>query len=91
MVRWLVPLVLIAACSAEHAKVVRTLGYGMVIEGGAVFAASYAAQDPDDSITTSVAIAAPLVVAGIVAIVAGRTLPRAPDTRQTDCGGCVHP
>ena len=75
MVRWLIPLVLLG-CSPERAKVVRTLGYGMTIEGGVVFAASYAAQSPDDSFGDALAIAAPLIVAGIVAIVAGRPVPK---------------
>ncbi len=74
MVRWLLPLALLG-CSPERAKIVRTLGYGMTIEGGVVFAASYAAQSPDDSIGDALAIAAPLIVAGIVAIVAGRPVP----------------
>ncbi|MBA3465199.1 MAG: hypothetical protein H0T46_35035 [Deltaproteobacteria bacterium] len=75
MVRWLLPLALLG-CSPERAKVVRTLGYGMTIEGGVVFAASYAVQSPDDSLGDALAIAAPLVVAGIVAIVAGRPVPK---------------
>jgi len=68
-------LALLAGCSAERAKIVRTLGYGLAIEGGAVFAATYATSDPDEGVTTPLAIAAPLVVAGIIAIVAGRPVP----------------
>jgi hypothetical protein len=75
MVRWLLPLALVA-CTPTQAKIVRTIGYGVTIEGGAVFAATYAAQSPRDSIGDAVAIASPLVVGGIVAIVLGRTLPR---------------
>jgi hypothetical protein len=74
VVRWLIPLALLG-CSPERATIVRTLGYGMTLEGGVVFAASYAAQSPDDSIGDALALAAPLVVAGIVAIVAGRPVP----------------
>jgi hypothetical protein len=59
----------------------------MTIEGGVVFAASYAAQSPDDSYADALAIAAPLVVAGIVAIVAGRPVPKMPRT-DVDCGNC---
>jgi hypothetical protein len=75
VVRWLIPLALIAGCSADRAKMVRTLGYGLAIEGGAVFAASYATSDPEDGVTAPLAIAAPLVVAGVIAIVAGRPVP----------------
>jgi hypothetical protein len=77
VIRWLIPLALLAGCSAERAKIVRTLGYGMTIQGGAVFAASYATSDPDDGVTGPLAIAAPLVVAGVIAIVAGRPVPSA--------------
>lgn len=78
MVRWLLPLALVAACSPTQARIVRTLGYGLTIEGGVVFAAAYAAQSPRDSIGDAAAIAAPLVVSGIVAIALGRTFPRGP-------------
>ena len=78
MVRWLLPLALVAACSPSQARIVRTLGYGLAIEGGTVFAVSYAAQGPQDSIGDAAALAAPLVVSGIVAIALGRTLPRGP-------------
>lgn len=71
----MIPLALVVGCSAERAKMVRTLGYGLAIEGGAVFAATYATGDPDDGVTGPLAIAAPLVVAGIIAIVAGRPVP----------------
>ncbi|CAN5719806.1 hypothetical protein BH11MYX3_BH11MYX3_32940 [soil metagenome] len=74
MIRWLLPLALVA-CSPTQAKIVRTIGYGLTIEGGAVFAATYGAQSPRDSIGDAVAIASPLVVGGIVAIALGRTLP----------------
>ncbi len=73
-IRWLIALALVA-CSPTQAKIVRTIGYGLTIEGGAVFAASYAAQRPHDSIGDAMALAAPLVVSGIVAIALGRTLP----------------
>jgi hypothetical protein len=75
MVRWLIPLALVA-CTPTQASVVRTLGYGLTIEGGAVFAVTYAAQSPNDSIGDAAAVAAPLIVAGIVAIALGRTLPQ---------------
>lgn len=75
MLRLLIPLALVGGCSAERAKQVRTLGYGLAIEGGAVFVASYATSDPQDGVTAPLAIAAPLVVAGIIAIVAGRPVP----------------
>ncbi len=74
MIRVLIPLALVA-CSPTQAKIVRTIGYGLTIEGGAVFAATYAAQRPGDGIGDAAAIAAPLVVSGIVAIALGRTLP----------------
>ena len=74
MVRWLLPLALVG-CTPTQAKIVRTIGYGLTIEGGAVFAATYAAQSPHDSIGDAVAIASPLIVAGVIAIVAGRPLP----------------
>jgi hypothetical protein len=75
VLRLLIPLALVAGCSAERAKIVRTLGYGLAIEGGAVFAAGYATSDPQDGVTAPLAIATPLVVAGIIAIVAGRPVP----------------
>lgn len=75
MVRWLIPLALVA-CSPTQATIVRTLGYGLAIEGGAVFAATYAAQSPRDSIGDAAAIAAPLIVGGILAIALGRTVPQ---------------
>ncbi len=75
MLRCLFPLALLA-CSPTQAKIVRTIGYGLTIEGSAVFAATYAAQSPRDSIGDAAAIAAPLVVSGIVAIALGRALPR---------------
>jgi hypothetical protein len=77
MTRWLLSLALLG-CSPERAKIVRTLGYGMTIEGGVVFAAAYAAQSPEESVSEALAIAAPLIVAGIVAIVAGRPVPKRP-------------
>jgi hypothetical protein len=78
MVRWLIPLALVA-CTPSRAQIVRTVGYGLAIEGGAVFAVTYAAQSPRDDIGDAAKIAAPLVVAGIVAIVLGRTWPQHPD------------
>lgn len=71
----MIPLVLIAGCSAERAKIVRTLGYGMAAEGGLVFAATYATSDPNDGVKAPLALATPLVIAGVIAIVAGRPVP----------------
>ena len=75
MARWLIPLVFACGCSAERATIVRTLGYGLAAEGGVVFAASYATSDPEDGVAKPLAIAAPLVVAGVIAIVLGRPVP----------------
>lgn len=82
MVRWLVPLALVA-CTPSRAQIVRTVGYGLTIEGGAVFAATYAAQSPREGVGDAAKIAAPLVVAGIVAIVLGRTWPQRPETPRS--------
>ncbi len=71
MVRWLIPLALVA-CTPSRAQIVRTVGYGLVIEGGAVFTATYVAQSPRDGVGDAAKIAVPLVVAGLVAIVLGR-------------------
>ncbi len=76
MTRWLFPLLLVA-CTPTQAKIVRTIGVGLAIEGGAVFAARSAVQGPGDSLGDAAAIAAPLLVGGIVAIALGRTLPHA--------------
>lgn len=78
MVRWLIPLALVA-CTPSRAQILRTVGYGLAIEGGAVFAVTYAAQSPREEIGDAAKIAAPLVVAGIVAIVLGRTWPQRPE------------
>ncbi len=75
MVRWLIPLAL-AACTPSRAQIVRTVGYGLTIEGGAVFAATYAAQSSREGVGDAAKIAAPLVVAGIVAIALGRVWPQ---------------
>jgi hypothetical protein len=64
-----------AGCTAGQARVVRALGYGLAIEGGAVFAASSVTADPHASVGDAVARASPLIIAGIVAIVAGRPSP----------------
>lgn len=77
MLRLLIPLALATGCSAERATIVRTLGYGLALEGGAVFAASYATSDPEDGVSAPLAIAAPLVVAGVIAIALGRPVPGA--------------
>lgn len=77
MVRWLLPLALVA-CTPSRAQIVRTIGYGVVIEGGVVFTASYVVQGPRDGIGDAAKIAAPLVVAGLIAIVLGRTWPHHP-------------
>jgi hypothetical protein len=78
MVRWLIPLALVA-CTPSRAQIVRTIGYGLAIEGGAVFTATYVAQSPRDGIGDAAKIAAPLVIAGLIAIVAGRTWPQRPE------------
>ncbi len=73
----MIGLALLGGCSAERAKMVRTLGYGLALEGGAVFAAGYATSDPKDGVAAPLAIAAPLVVAGVIAIALGRPVPSA--------------
>lgn len=78
MVCWLIPLALVA-CTPSRAQIVRTVGYGLAIEGGAVFTVSYVAQSPHDDVGDAAKIAAPLIIAGIVAIVAGRTWPQRPE------------
>lgn len=74
MRRWALLLAL-AGCTAQQTKIGRTLGYGLAIEGGAVFLATYAQQNPHDSVGDAVVTASPLLVAGIAAIIAGWTLP----------------
>jgi hypothetical protein len=74
VIRWLVPLALLG-CTPTQATILRTVGYGLTIEGGAVVAATYVAQSPHDSIGDAMAIASPLIVAGVIAIVAGRPVP----------------
>lgn len=82
MVRPLIPLVLAAAalgCTPSRAQIVRTVGYGLAIEAGAVFTAAYVAQSPRQGIGDAATIAAPLVVAGIVEIVLGHAWPHHPE------------
>jgi hypothetical protein len=78
MVRWLIPLALVA-CTPSRAQIVRTVGYGLAIEGSAVFTVTYVAQSPRDGVGDAAKIAAPLIIAGVIAIVAGRTWPQHAD------------
>lgn len=67
--RWLPLAVALAGCSANQEKTARTLGYGLMIEGGALAGASYVAQSPHDGVADALVVGYPLWAVGAALVV----------------------
>ena len=65
-------VLVLAACNANQARIVRNLGSGVTVEGAAVGTVATVTRDPDDDLVDGLFTATPLLVPGLAMWIGGQ-------------------
>ena len=65
-------MLVLAACNANQARIVRNIGIGVTAEGAAVGTVAIVTRDPDDDVVDGLLTATPLLAPGLAMWIGGQ-------------------